>query len=71
MKYLQERKEPTRYLRQPWVMQLGAQRVTFTPHYDSAERKLVVATSDLTHIEAPVDAKRADIEALYRERFQL
>lgn len=70
MKYLQERKEPTRFLRQPWVIQFGAQSVTFTPHFDSAERKLAVATSDFAFIEAPVDAKRADVEALYRERFQ-
>ncbi len=70
MKYLKERKEPTRYLRQPWFLNIGSERVTFMPHYDSAERKLVVHTSDLATIEAPVEATRSDVEALYRERFQ-
>ena len=70
LKYMQVRKETTRYVKRPWVMTSGVHHVTFRLRYDSAERKLVVATSDLALVEAPVDAKRADVEALYRERVQ-
>lgn len=67
---LEERREPTRYLRQPWTAHFDEQRVTFTPSYDPGERVLAVTTSDFAVLRAPVDATRAEVEALYRERFQ-
>lgn len=69
-RYLKERREPTRYLKQPWTAHFGGQRVTFTPSYDPGERVLETTTSDFAVLRAPVDATRAEVEALYRERFQ-
>ena len=70
MKYLQERKEPTTFLRQPW----NYENVTFVPRYDPGERVLIVYVLDargrVSAIRTLWDAKRAEVEALYRELFQ-
>lgn len=70
VRHLKERLEPTQYLKQPWTAYFGAERVTFTPRYDPGERVLETATSDFAVLRAPVGATRAEVEALYRERFQ-
>ena len=44
--------------------------MTFTARYDSAKRKLVASRSDSIVLEAPVDAERAGVVALYCKRVE-
>ena len=70
MKYLQERKEPTTFLRQPW----NHENLTFIPRYDPGERVLIVYVLDargrLSAIRTYWDATRANVVERYQEQFQ-